>query len=512
MNKIDVIIVGSGIAALQLAYKLSNHKHVMIITKGQVKDSNSFMAQGGIAAAIAKTDSPQQHFHDTMTAGEGHGNEYRVNDLVEEGKKVIEELIDAGAPFDLEADGSLSLGVEGAHRVPRILHSGGDQTGKKLVNFLLESLQASDHITWMENVMVMDLILNRDGKCIGIKAKNSNEELLEFYAPHVVLASGGAGGLFTQSSNHPTILGDGIALAYRAGASVGDLEFLQFHPTLLSANGKTVGLISEAVRGAGAILVNDRGERIMEGIHDQQDLGPRHVVAHEIFKQVTSGKYVFLDITTIHNFKKRFPSISQLCKAHHVDLSKGKIPVLPGSHFMMGGVVTDRWGCTSIKGLYAIGEVACSGVHGANRLASNSLLEGFVYGSRLSMFLLKTKVEEYPKDFVPAPDNKNPLETLPFTRKELQEKLTHYVGIIRNNDSLQHHFAWLNSFSIDPFANIDQCRRADIQTYFMWINSVLMTQSALIRTESRGGHIRSDFPNKDYKRWLRKSIIHYRKK
>ncbi|MBM7584826.1 L-aspartate oxidase [Bacillus pakistanensis] len=507
MKKADVIIVGSGIAALQLARTLSQQLHVMIITKNHRRSSNSYMAQGGIAAAISKEDHSDQHFIDTMIAGEWHGNDERVKRLVEEGKEAVEELIALKAPFDRNGNDEFSLGMEGAHSTHRILHSGGDQTGKHLINFLLETL-STPNVEWIENEMAIELLLNSSGSCIGVKTKNGAEETREYFSSHIVLATGGAGGLYLPTTNHSSVSGDGLAMAYRAGVRITDLEFFQFHPTLLTINGKAIGLISEAVRGAGATLINDLGDRIMEGKHPQLELGPRHIVAHEIFIQNESGRKVFLDISSIDHFQSKFPSISSMCVQNGICLEDGKIPVSPGSHFMMGGIVIDEVGRTNLKGLYAIGEVACSGVHGANRLASNSLLEGLVYGKRLASFLIKHLKIEDCKEFSPIKVCKKSKVPLPFSMKEIQENMMRYVGIIREKKGLDAQDLWLKSTSMSPFENIEDWDRKSIQTYFMWINALLMTKSASLRTESRGGHIRSDFPQVDDSNWFKKRIVH----
>lgn len=508
LNKVDVIIVGSGIAGLQLAYELSKQLKVFIITKNRITNSNSYRAQGGIAAAVSIKDDPYLHFHDTIMAGEGHGVASAVLELVNEGKQVIKELIEAGAPFDFQADGELALGLEGAHSEARILHCGGDQTGKYLIEFFIEKLMLSPNITWVQEEMVIDLVLNKAGSCIGVKTKNQAGNCITYLAPHTVLATGGAGWLYPNTSNDSTITGDGIALAYRASAKITDLEFFQFHPTLLTINGKAIGLVSEAVRGAGAILVNDHNERIMQHVHPLQDLAPRHIVTYELLNQLTAGNRVYLDITNVKDFTIRFPTISTMCLDHHIDLNTEKLPVSPGAHFIMGGIVIDKWGASSVQGLYAIGEVAASGVHGANRLASNSLLEGLVYGKRLGTYLLVNGINRSGMDFTPVLPKRQALTQLPFAIQELQTSMLRSVGIIRNHNELATQLSWLESWGIDPFSQIESCDQPLIQTYYMWIVARLLTESALLRTESRGTHIRSDFLDKD-EHWLQKRIIHF---
>ncbi|WP_421380150.1 L-aspartate oxidase [Bacillus salacetis] len=509
MKKADVIIVGSGLAALQTARELSPDLNVMIITKGQRRGSNSYMAQGGIAAAVAKDDNIVKHFQDTIEAGRGHHLEDEVMDLVKEGREIVLKLVTEGAPFDRNRDGSLCLGMEGAHSASRILHCGGDETGRFLIEHLLKTL--TDAVTWIEGEMVFELIQDSNGRCSGVNTMDRSGTVHSYMAPCVVLAAGGAGGLYSSTSNHPTVTGDGMALAFRAGAYIADAEFIQFHPTLLYVDGKTKGLVSEAVRGEGAQLVNDTGERIMEGIHPLKELAPRHVVAQEIFKQRQMGKEVYLSINLINNFEEKFPSISAMCRENGIDLSRGKIPVSPGCHFMMGGVVIDSVGKTNIEGLFAVGEVACSGVHGANRLASNSLLEGLVYGKRLAQWINSQKNLLIQYRSVESEINKDikvkrSINT--FEVKEFQARMMDSAGIIRDEVKLQAHLNWLQSIDFQHDERLDTLQPNEIQKYFMWINSLIVTKAALLRTESRGGHIRDDFPEENDSFWMKRRIVH----
>lgn len=509
MKKTDVIIVGSGLAALQTARELNPELNVMIITKGTRRGSNSYMAQGGIAAVVAKDDNIARHFEDTLEAGRGHQIEEEVHSLVTEGQRIVQELVDEGAPFDRNNDGTLSLGMEGAHSRKRILHCGGDETGRFLIEHFLKTL--SENISWVEEEMVFELLQNSEGACIGVKTMNRQGAIHAYYAPIVVMAAGGAGGLYSSTSNHPTVTGDGMAAAFRAGAYIADAEFIQFHPTLLYVDGKTKGLVSEAVRGEGARLFNDAGERIMDGVHPLKELAPRHVVAQRIFEQRQMGRDVYLSIKTLKDFETKFPSISAMCKENGIDLSLGRIPVSPGCHFMMGGIVIDSAGKTNVEGLYAVGEAACSGVHGANRLASNSLLEGLVYGKRLARWIngqrrpLLFNPEEEQDTQAREPERKS---AALFGVKEFQERMMESAGIIRDGVKLDEHLNWLHGIDFQLDDNLDALQPKDIGKYFMWINSLIVTRAALLRTESRGGHIRSDFQEEDDSFWLKRRIIH----
>ncbi|MBN8191111.1 L-aspartate oxidase [Bacillus sp. NTK074B] len=507
MGKADIIIIGSGIAALQLARRLQEQFYVMIITKDKIKSGNSYLAQGGIAAPLGLKDSVHAHFKDTLEAGRYHQDEDGVKRLIEDGKRMVESLVKDGAPFDRKENGSLSLGMEGAHSEHRILHSGGDQTGKYLLEYLLRSL-SSEKVEFVEGEMVYELVKDDRGHCCGVKTKDQDDSIRYYDAPHVVLATGGIGGIYLSTSNHPAVTGDGMALAFLSGAKLSDMEFIQFHPTLLWLNGKTCGLISEAVRGEGALLVNNEGKRIMEGVDPLLELAPRHVVAECIHKERQMGRNVYLDIRRIKDFRLKFPSISDLCLKHHISIEAGMIPVSPGCHFIMGGIVTDDTGRTNVPGLYAIGEVACTGLHGANRLASNSLLEGLVYGDRLGEFLLEKGVGRFTHPPSPVDEMKEGTSlNVPFHTGDIRKGMMNGVGIIRNEDGLFTHLKWLKEQPLTFQEHLDFNSREEIQTYFMWIVSILITESALLRTESRGGHIRADFPKEDNDEWFKRKII-----
>ncbi|MBG9448505.1 L-aspartate oxidase [Cytobacillus firmus] len=508
----DVLIIGSGVAALQLAKKLRQDLNVIILTKSTIKNGNSYMAQGGIAAALGKNDHPSKHYMDTLEAGRFHNDSDAVLSLTSEAPTLIKELNQEGCLFDMDSEGSIALGREGAHSENRIVHGGGDSTGKTVIDFML--LKQNPNVRFLEDILVFQLLINeKDGRCIGLKGKDSAGAIHRFFSSHVVLATGGCGQLYEYTSNAVTVTGDGIALAYRAGAEIADMEFIQFHPTLLYKDGKALGLISEAVRGEGGRLITEDGSPVMEGLHPQGDLAPRHIVSQAIYHSLEKGKTVFLDISSIENFKSRFPTITKICEENGVDLGLGKIPVSPGSHFLMGGIKTDLLGRTSIPGLYAIGEAACTGIHGANRLASNSLLEGLYCGKRLADWLNGLPYSE------PAEEKQshNPELRRPFKEdlpsiEEIKVNMMKNAGIIKTKEGLFAQMAWLEGCKIEEWikADLEHFSKEEITRAFMLIAAYLITDSALRRTESRGGHFRQDYPFESPE-WLGKRIIHCRK-
>ncbi|HBB5209125.1 TPA: L-aspartate oxidase [Listeria monocytogenes] len=476
MTKERVIIIGSGIAGCTAAFRLMHDYDVTIITKGLKEESNSMLAQGGIAAAVSKNDTPKKHFSDTFQAGCFHNKVLAVNQLVTNGPIVIQKLIAEGMTFD-EQNGELSLGLEGAHQLPRILHTGGDQTGKFLTTFLQEKLT---NIHWQEQKMAIEIIKQNDS-AIGVHCLDKENRLHTYYGEHIILASGGLGQLFPVTTNAATISGDGLALAYRAGAKLTDMEFIQFHPTLLFLNGRCHGLISEAVRGEGAKLIRADGSAVMTDVHPRADLAPRDIVAATLFAEIQDGNEVFLDITPIPNFEERFPGITANLDAYHVPFRETKrIPVHPGAHFLMGGIRTDLQGKTNIPGLYAIGEVANAGVHGANRLASNSLLETLVFGEKVAEYILtqKTNLIDHPE--IPL-SNQTRTTHLP-DKQLLQEKIWETLGITRKPEKITEFLHWLTDFD---YANHT---RETAEISHMLITAKLIAESALKRTESLGAH------------------------
>jgi L-aspartate oxidase len=504
----DVLIVGSGVAALQLAAFLNKNVNVRILTKSKVRNANSYLAQGGIAAAIGKQDHPSKHFMDTLKAGRFHNNVESVRKIVNEAPTLIREIFAKSSVFDMDSNGEMLLGMEGAHSEKRIVHSGGDATGKNVVEYLIDQLK--DNVKIEEDVYAYELIV-KENRCIGVKTKKPNGEIHVYYGNNTVLATGGCGQLYTYTSNAETVTGDGIAMAYLAGAEIADMEFNQFHPTLLYINGETKGLVSEAVRGEGGILVTEDGTLIMEEVHPLKDLAPRHVVSQKIYEYISKGKKIYLDIGSIPNFTERFPSITEICEENGVDLSKGKIPVVPGSHFLMGGIKTDLIGRTTVDGLFAIGEASCTGLHGANRLASNSLLEGLYQGKKLSEWINQAMMKPLSVEPIKIPNHINTKQANLPEKSILQHKMMEHVGIVRNKELLKEQVNWLTQFKVNEITELDEYSIDDIERIFMVMVAELITVAALKRTESRGGHYRSDYPKEDDRNWLHQTITHIHK-
>jgi L-aspartate oxidase len=508
MKEADVIIIGSGVAALQLCKHLCTDKNVIIFTKTSFGDGNSALAQGGIAAAMDGKDRPFFHFIDTVIAGRSLNNHTSTLRMTHEAPDIIEELARRGCNFDRNEANEFALGKEGAHTQNRIVHGGGDQTGKVLIDHLKTTVP--ENVSVFDYHFVFQLLLNKHGYCHGVKSKDAQGVVHECYAPDIVLATGGFGQIYSCTSNAGPVTGDGMALAYQAGAALTDMEFIQFHPTLLYINGQAEGLISEAVRGEGAILIDEQKHSIMNDVHPLKDLAPRHIVSQTIFQRRLAGHDVYLDIRMIDDFQEKFPGITRLCKSNGINIAEGFIPVAPGCHFSMGGVKTDALGRTTIQGLYAIGEVACTGVHGANRLASNSLLEGLVYGKRLAQHLnVKDPVylQEPEETPVNIPDFCFPLPP----RKMIQELMMENVGIIRDGDKLSQQLEWLESYHIKQWDIFDLSMLTieQMTTVFMAQTAWLITKSAIEREESRGGHHRSDFPQ-EHIGWQNRQVIQIR--
>ncbi len=498
----DFLIIGSGIAGLYTALKAKAFGTVTVLTKKKLKDTNTERAQGGIAAAIHSADSPALHRADTLEAGAGICNVDAVEVLVNEGPERVRELIELGANFD-RLDGKLAFTREAAHSRRRILHA-GDSTGEEIQNALAKSLSEDDKVEFLEFHIVIDL-LTRDNVCYGALVRNNfTGEIVVYYARAVVLAAGGAGQVFENTTNPDVATGDGISMAFRAGASVMDVEFVQFHPTALYLPGAPRFLISEAVRGEGAVLRNIRGERFMPNYHPGAELASRDIVARAIRSEMaeTGSSHVYLDLSPMagEKVKKRFPTITKTCAQYGIDIANEMIPVAPAAHYMMGGVHTNLNGETSVKGLYACGEVACQGVHGANRLASNSLLDGLVFGYRII---------EYCKDNLAKqqPDNRHFRNQEQMTwqiqtdtvRQKIKDLMWNKVGIVRDGYHLQKAVAELNE--LDEIMSYEASSAEDIEVINLITLSNLITKAALMRTESRGGHFREDFTLKDDVHW-----------
>ena len=408
----DVIVIGSGVAGLTTALNLrSNGLSVLLVTKARIDAGSTKWAQGGIAAALGPGDTPDQHKKDTLAAGAGLCDIKAVDVLVSEGPEAVRKLIAHGAVFDKSETGEIALTREGGHLRNRILHAGGDATGAEVSRALLAAVKSDSGIEIIEHALVIDALKSSSGRVCGVTlhviGAGSRDGVGRALARAVVVATGGLGQVYSQTTNPAVSTGDGVALALRAGAKVGDVEFVQFHPTVLwrdLANRGQQPLISEALRGEGAVLLNHKNEQFMVGKHPQADLAPRDVVAKEIFNQMQlSGQpHVWLDATKINDFENRFPTIYASCIANGINPTEEKIPVAPASHYASGGVLVDLNGQSSIPGLYICGESACTGAHGANRLASNSLLEGLVFGARIAAILAK----ELPPQQEPVEDKK----------------------------------------------------------------------------------------------------------
>lgn len=489
----DVCIIGGGIAGLMLAHSLPSSLSIAVLTKEDSFSSNTALAQGGVAASIGPGDHPTSHATDTLFASAGHADAERVKLLTTEGLAIIESLLSRGLPFDANQAGLPLLGREAAHSTKRILHAGGDQTGKMFLQYFLAVTE--DHVKRLPYSSVLELVL-RDGQCVGVCIEDDQGNRSIIQAHHIVLATGGIGQLYSQTSNSSVATGDGLSLALHAGAVLEDLEFVQFHPTVLTLNGKSHGLISEAVRGEGAWLVNADGQRIMTGVHPLMELAPRDIVARAIEWHWQQKGPVFLDARPIQQFKSKFPSIFTNCHNLHINPEQELIPVRPGAHFHMGGVQTDEWGATTVPRLYAIGEVASTGVHGANRLASNSLLEGLVFAKRLASKLLRTGFNFKEKEIQLAEVTKE--FALPVN---LQVRMTKQVGILREIDKLQKFNA---DFPLRLF-DLQHYSSQHIKHIHRYTACSLIAKAALLRDESRGAHYRSDTPDTSAQ-WTGKTV------
>lgn len=511
----DVIVVGSGIAGLTVALRLRQRvERVLLVTKTVLPEGSTQWAQGGIAAALDPADSADEHLHDTLVAGAGVCDREAVRVLVSEGPARVRELVTLGTEFDRGPDGEISLTREGGHGRDRIAHAGGDATGKEISRALISALHAvrdDPGIEVLEHALVVDLLQDKDARVCGVTLHVIGEGQIDGVgaarARAVVLATGGIGQVYSATTNPSVATGDGLAAALRAGAVIADLEFVQFHPTVLWLGEGSSGqqpLISEAVRGEGAFLVDRDGVRFMQGAHDLADLAPRDVVSRSIVARMaqTGADHVFLDAR--HLGKKflegRFPSIVARCRELGFDPVSELLPVAPAQHYASGGVRTDLFGRSSLAGLYACGEVSCTGVHGANRLASNSLLEGLVFAHRIADDITARLSAG---DLTPA----DPLVRMEDTtlvagiqRTGIQRAMTHGAGAVRSGASLAD-----GAKTLEAIADATPGSKADPDS---WETSnllhvgQLLTEVATLREESRGGHVRSDFTDRDDARWL----------
>lgn len=511
MNKYDYIILGSGIAGLYASLLAKEQGSVLILTKGSLDDCNTKQAQGGIAAALDKNDSPELHFRDTIAAGAGLCDTETVRILAEEASERIADLIGLGVPFDT-LDGQIALAKEAAHSMPRIVHAGGDATGEH-IELTLSQLVRQSKIKILEHCLATEILTDQDG-VRGVRALDCRTgSVVEFDCSFLILATGGAGRLFRFTTNSDIATGDGVALAYEAGAEISDMEFFQFHPTALRLPGVTPFLISEAVRGEGGILRNVEGEAFMYNYTPEGELASRDIVARSILYEMRKNhsERVFLDITHLppHRITTRFPHIYRFCRDHGLDITKGPIPVAPAAHYMMGGVRTSTWGESNIPCLFAIGEVACTGVHGANRLASNSMLEVIVFTKRTiekakdTMITSRPIPEVHRSERYGLPERQPLANVSPPSLAAIQSLMWEKVGIVRSKETLEEAANILATWQKTAPQPTD---RPSYELSNLILTARLMTEAALTREESRGAHFRTDFPHPS-QQWIKHIVF-----
>ncbi len=500
----DIVIVGSGIAGLTTALKARRAGRVLLVTKTVLDAGSTRWAQGGIAAALDPADSAEEHLQDTLAAGVGICDVDAVRTLVRRGPELVHELVALGTAFDRNPDGVLALTREGGHSRNRIAHAGGDATGAEIERALIAAVQAAPEIEIIEHALVLDLLTDAHGHACGVTLhvidEGERDGVGAALGRAVVLATGGLGQVYAATTNPPVSTGDGVALALRAGAVVTDLEFVQFHPTVLWLGSAALGqqpLVSEAVRGEGAVLRDVTGTAFMAGRHPLADLAPRDVVAREIWRQMaaTGSDHVLLDATGLGRelIEHRFPTIVATCRAHGIDPVSEPIPVAPAAHYSSGGVRTDLRGRTSIKGLYACGEVSCTGVHGANRLASNSLLEGLVFADAIASDLAANIAR-------PGPPAQDPPACPAWIadaaqRSDVQAAMSQGAGVLRSASSLAETAARLGKVGAGAFPDVESWEATNLLSV-----GAAITAAAAVRQETRGSHWRQDFPDAD-ERW-----------
>jgi L-aspartate oxidase len=509
-RQFDVLVLGGGIAGLTAAISAARRWHVGLLTKASLEDTTTFLAQGGIAAALGDSDSPELHFNDTVNAGAGLCDPDAVRVLVNEGPDRVRELIEICPRFDRH-DGEIVLGKEGAHSVRRVVHAGGDATGREVSSALSEAARMGSRVQLYENEFVIDL-LTIDGRCIGALSMDlADGQLTLNLAMVTILATGGAGQIYARTTNPTVATGDGLAMAYRAGASIRDLEFMQFHPTGLAVGTSPTPLVTEALRGEGAFLRNAAGERFMEAYDPQGELAARDVVVRAMVAEMKreGTDHVFLDATHLDPamLDSRFPRVSGLLADHSLALARDLIPVCPVAHYYIGGVATDAWGRTTVPGLYAAGEVANVGVHGANRLASNSLLEGLVFGDRVVRHLdryiggLGEDVRRLRLDLPEAPARRADGSDTTAVRRRVTELMSQNVGVVRSEDELTAALQELRE--LYSRLSLGEQGVAEFELLNILTLATQVTKTALLREETRGVHIRSDFPERDDYHWQR---------
>ena len=508
-TRADVVVVGSGVAGLTAAIRIHERRpdlHLLVVTKDVLNAGSTQWAQGGIAAALGPGDTPAQHERDTLVAGAGACDAAAVRALVTEGPDAVRELIALGTNFDHDPDGEISLTREGGHHMDRIAHAGGDATGAEIQRALIAAVQRAPEIEVIEHALAVDLLLDVEGAVGGVTlhvmGEGQHDGVGAVRCRAVIVASGGLGQVFSQTTNPSVSTGDGMAVALRAGAVLRDLEFVQFHPTVMYLGAESRGqqpLISEAVRGEGAVLVDFEGVRFMQGQHELADLAPRDVVAKAITRRMheTGHPHMWLDARHLgaEFWERRFPTILATARSHGVDPVTELIPVAPACHYASGGIATDLWGRSSVAGLYATGEVACSGVHGANRLASNSLLEGLVFSRRIAEVLpeelrpwSELAVDERPAGVVSCD-----------VRRTIQEQMTDRVGVLRSATGVSAAEAALRALLVDDCEV--QVETATWETTNLLTIAIALAEAARRREETRGSHWREDCPERDDTHW-----------
>ena len=501
----DFLVIGSGIAGLRAAISLAEAGTVIVLTKADPRESNTGYAQGGIAAAFGTDDSPDTHARDTMAAGDGLCLPEAVDVLVHEGPRYVRELIEWGVAFDRDNRGQPALGREAAHSVRRVLHV-RDATGRSIGQVLWQTTAAHRRVRVYDDALALSLIV-RGGVCRGATFLDRDGRLREVEAERTLIASGGAGQVYRETTNPAVATGDGIAMAFEAGARVADLEFVQFHPTALNVAGAPRFLLSEALRGEGAWLINHAGERFVQRYEPAGDLASRDLVSRAIVRETQrTGAPVFLTMAHLDPayVRSRFPTITKVCREAGFDLATDRIPVSPAAHYVMGGVETDLHGRTSVDGLFAAGEAACTGLHGANRLASNSLLEGLVFGARAADAMRGAMV--HASFETPAERScQERAEGPPPSASDVRDLMWRQAGLVRSAESLRPAVAQLSAWRSAIAASRDRTpgdrelrRVASLVTV-----GLLIARAALRREESRGGHYREDFPRRDDIHWLR---------
>ena len=503
MEQVGFLIIGGGIAGLSAAVSLAASDTVLVVTKEELAESNTAYAQGGIAVAMGGSEDVAEHLEDTVSAGDGLVNRAAAAVLVEQGPKRVEELLAWGTDFDRASDangGDLLRTREGAHSRSRILHANGDATGREIAVSLLRHARATSGITLMEFTTTVDLIVEEIDKVktvVGAVLLDRDGALHNVYARSVLIASGGAGQVYSDTTNPAVATGDGIAMAYRAGAALSDMEFYQFHPTAFAFEGAPRFLLSEALRGEGAWLVNAGGECFMHRYHPLLELAPRDIVARAITREALSGP-VYLDMRHVHmDLKARFPGISQFLAGYNLELGRDLIPVRPAAHYLMGGILTDIHGKTTLPGLFAAGEAACTGVHGANRLASNSLLEGLVFGALAAETMMHSpaiSAAGIGKDAPAAPIATLNAEAVEDWIAELRSLMWQDAGLLRDASGLKRGQARLDAMMRSIPRGFT---RHAVEARSLYTIASVIIASATEREESRGAHFRSDFPQHD---------------